>query len=659
MYVPLSPSLSGYVPFNGAGQDLNMGAFKVTAKSFFVETLPFTTNTHANPFLNNSSVFIGKGTGGNSVESIRIGLDAGKLSTGDRNVHIGNLAGQNSIGSNNFYLGTAGNSFTGGNNIAVGQAMNSGGATFSVAMGFSTMGNLVGNNSQHIVLGFQAGNGMNNCSSVIAMGINSAREIVNGNSLVCIGDSAGAYATGLSNSFLFGNGAGQNSVGFSNSTAIGTNAGLYAVGNDNVLIGFSAGYNSKLYYCNAFGYNAGTFINASDSTYFGRNAGQSATFSNEALMFGYGSGSNATNSHNAILFGKETGFQATNIPHLVAIGNYAGYQAVNSGHSLYLGDYAGYQDTVSNIETGAISSISATPVDSTDMFNINDVCTVTSGSGDATVKVTAIDLGEISTITITNGGNSYLVGDLVYATTGNGTAEFEVATVDGPNAPITAVSIGTNAGIGYVVSDVVSVQNGQIQIDAVNGAGEVTAISILVAGTYGYIETDSFASGGSGVDLLINVDAVGSTVGAVLTLTKNTGGSEYSLADVPFSGGTGLDLFANIDSIINGKATVIERVAGGTSGYVFGGNAFENPAVNGLKTLWVYINTLQNIVVSSTSIAIGRYAGTGGFSNSMSFGRGVKNSASLQANFGNVLFLEGIYNSDTQSSTPTTNHVVI
>jgi len=73
-----------------------------------------------------------------------------------------------------------------------------------------------------------------------------------------------------------------------------------------------------------------------------------------------------------------------------------------------------------------------------------------------------------------------------------------------------------------------------------------------------------------------------------------------------------------------------------------------------------YSDTVGNATnAGDWSIAIGPYSGTGGFSNSMAFGRGVKNSATLQANFGNTLFLEGIYNSDSQSSTPTANNVVI
>jgi len=634
----------------GATANLNLGAFKVNAALF--NDVSISTNVDVNPSNNATSIFIGKLTNRISFLSVAIGYGSGRLSVGDRNVHIGNQSGELSNGSNNFYMGSSGLSSTGGNNIAIGQALNGGNASYSVALGFSTMGNLVGNNSQHVVLGFQAGNGLVNCNGIIAMGINSAREMVNGNSVVAIGSDSGYGATNISNSFLFGVSSGRESVGFSNSTAIGTIAGYLTKGNDNVLIGYASGSQSILSYCTAMGSQSGSSVEATDSVYVGRNSGQVASFSSQCLMFGNDSGSGAFNSHNAILFGTATGFTADNIPHLIAVGNYAGYQAINSGHSIFVGDYSGYQDTVSNIETGAISTISKTPVDGGTGFNVNDICTITSGSGDATVRVTAIDFGQINTFTIINSGASYLVGDLVYAQAGDYAAEFEVATTDGNNAPITAVSIGSNAGINYIVGDIVFVQGGQIQIDTVDGLGAVTSISIFDSGLNNYVNPDEVALGGSGTDLLINVDAVGSSIGAVLTLTKNTNGELYSIANVPFSGGSGFGLEISVDTITNGAATLIQYQTSGTSGYEFGGTGYENPAVNGVNTLYVYITGLQNIVVTNTSIAVGRYSGTGGFSNSIAIGRGVINSAQFQANIGNVLFLDGIYSNDTQSSTP-------
>ncbi len=87
----------------------------------------------------------------------------------------------------------------------------------------------------------------------------------------------------------------------------------------------------------------------------------------------------------------------------------------------------------------------------------------------------------------------------------------------------------------------------------------------------------------------------------------------------------------------------------------FGRDAGEN-AVNANDALFIgyrsgFLDAVNN-AGGKTSIAIGRFSGTGGFSDSIAIGHGVINSAVSQLNIGNVLFISGIYGSDTQSSTP-------
>ena len=56
-----------------------------------------------------------------------------------------------------------------------------------------------------------------------------------------------------------------------------------------------------------------------------------------------------------------------------------------------------------------------------------------------------------------------------------------------------------------------------------------------------------------------------------------------------------------------------------------------------------------NNTAGGTSIAIGRLAGTGGYSDSVAIGRGVKNSSACEMNLGNVMKLCGIYSCDMRS----------
>ena len=84
----------------------------------------------------------------------------------------------------------------------------------------------------------------------------------------------------------------------------------------------------------------------------------------------------------------------------------------------------------------------------------------------------------------------------------------------------------------------------------------------------------------------------------------------------------------------------------------FGSNAGAG-ATNAANSIFIGsyagYNDTVNTGSTATAIAIGRYAGTGGFKNSIAIGRGVINTAEQQTNIGNVLYLSGIYNSDTQS----------
>ena len=79
-------------------------------------------------------------------------------------------------------------------------------------------------------------------------------------------------------------------------------------------------------------------------------------------------------------------------------------------------------------------------------------------------------------------------------------------------------------------------------------------------------------------------------------------------------------------------------------------------ATNAANSIFIgYYAGYQDTVTNTsnpngTSIAIGNYSGTGGYSNSVAIGHGVTNSTTTQMNLGNVININGIYNSDTQSS---------
>jgi len=171
---------------------------------------------------------------------------------------------------------------------------------------------------------------------------------------------------------------------------------------------------------------------------------------------------------------------------------------------------------------------------------------------------------------------------------------------------------------------------------------------------------DYSTSGGSGSGLLIDVLSIGSGQGSITSISVTYAGTNYNLGNdfsTGYSSGTygGSDALVNITGLVDGQAKTIRLIKPGVyvgTGYKVGGYAGENTVNLGDNTLSIIISEIGNQSPSGTSIAIGRYSGTGGYSNSIALGCGVINSATTQANIGNVLFLDGIYNSDTQSSTP-------
>jgi len=93
-------------------------------------------------------------------------------------------------------------------------------------------------------------------------------------------------------------------------------------------------------------------------------------------------------------------------------------------------------------------------------------------------------------------------------------------------------------------------------------------------------------------------------------------------------------------------------------GYQTGRNAYNaaNSIFIGYKA--GYGDTVNNISIPGTSIAIGDYSGPNGYQDSVAIGHGVRNSAQYEMNLGNVMKLTGIYASDTGSSAYVTGATV-
>jgi hypothetical protein len=190
------------------------------------------------------NTYLGYRAGGNGTVgsgNVCIGVDAGYNLLSNNNVCIGNLAGKNSTGGANTYIGWQAGS---------GQASN------------DSYGNVfIGVNAGLYNKGYQNGMYILSYDAVLGMNI-SWPQYSGGSSNVCIGNYSGAVIQGTSNGLgnknvCIGDRAGIHITTGSNNVFIGVNAG-YGVqtGSGNVFLGTNAGYSaatstsSKLYIVN-------------------------------------------------------------------------------------------------------------------------------------------------------------------------------------------------------------------------------------------------------------------------------------------------------------------------------------------------------------------------------------------------------------------------
>jgi hypothetical protein len=187
-----------------------------------------------------------------------------------------------------------------------------------------------------------------------------------------------------------------------------------------------------------------------------------------------------------------------------------------------------------------------------------------------------------------------------------------------------------------------------------DGAGafsDKAALSIFLGNTAGLGASKANNSIFMG-DMAGFFDPVINTFGVIteINTTPDTPGTGYTQGDILTIVTGSRDALVEVDSVDeNGGVLSVHLLEGGAFYYpeafvpVSGGTGNDDCTIE-----------ITQVSEGGTSIAIGRYSGTGGYSDSIAIGHGVINSAEKQANIGNVLFLDETYNSDTQDATPQT-----
>jgi hypothetical protein len=290
---------------------------------------------------------------------------------------------------------------------------------------------------------------------------------------------------------------------------------------------------------------------------------------------------------------------------------------VGDSYLIYSGNYDAYiiVDTVTSV------TLTMTPLGVGTGYQVNDVLTINAGWYDRTVRVDSVDTnGAVLSCTVIDNGHGYYLGQ-TYGCTG-GSGNDEQFTVDNITGTILTYHIDT-IGSGY---------------------------------STGWAELYDWSSlGGQGGT--INIASIG--LGSVTGITLTYGGASYlyylgTVTTATYYSGSGCTV--DITGLSDGIVTEVSLVSGGTSGYYIGYGIPTSGYGDG--SLTVEIIDTDHANPPKSSILLGNYSSTGGFSDSIGIGNGVANTAANQANIGNALFLDNVYASQTPDGTPKTDSVV-
>lgn len=366
---------------------------------------------------------------------------------------------------------------------------------------------------------------------------------------------------------------------------------------------------------------------ASKSLFMGKNAGFGAASVFNSIFFGDSAGSSAGAAEYSNFLGYQAGTAALAAKH----SNFFGFGAGTAGVSAEYSNFFGYQ--AGNVATAAKYSNFFGP----------------DAGNSASSAYSSIFIGKSAGKTATYASNAIFLGE------NSGLID---TVINNPTGTINSGSLYSGGTTGYNTGDVLTVAVGNadatFSVDAITNGG-VSSTTVYNGGTQ-YAEDDRITIENGGTPCELNVETVDGG-GGLLTVSVVTEGTNFnSSTTYPATSLTGSGFAGEItvDSIINGAVSAVTKTSSGTGGYYVGFPFATTVAPAGGTGATISIASITQLVGNSTSIAIGRYSGTGGYANSIALGRGVKNSATLQANFGNVLYLSNIYNSDTPSATPTT-----
>jgi hypothetical protein len=495
------PSLSGYVPYTGATQAVNLGAFNLLV----------------------NGVSVGKGAG-SGIANVAVGQSAlGSATTGNQNVAVGTNA--------------LANSTTAGNNTAIGQnamATNiSGGGNTSVG-NFNLFSNTIGVANTAVGNYCMFGN--------TTGGFNTA-----------MGNNALQANTTASNNSAFGWGALQNNTIGTSNTALGTGTlAANTIGIENTSVGRNAlGNNTNGNYNTAIGFNSlVSSTTGGSNTGVGKFSLTTSTTGEQNTALGASSLPNITTGSFNVGIGVNSMANSSTAYNNVAIG-YAAIQGTfgptNVGYNNVGIGYYGLRNNTNGYENIGVGYNSL-------LLNPSDNNSIVIGSNTTGIGSNTVVLGNDSIVT------TALKGDVGIGTTSpsqklhiSGNLRVTGAIYDSTNSPGTAgqvlsstvtgtdwVNAGTVTSIGMTVPSAFNVTPSTITSSgtfAITGAG-VASQYVRGDGTLANFPTST--GGGASVSYYLNGSISQGTIGGVAYKEMNS---------VPVIG-TGTDFTINADGYI-------------------------------------------------------------------------------------------------------------
>lgn len=284
-----------------------------------------------------------------SLETVRVGEGAGKISIGSGNAFVGYEAGKlNQKGSFGAFVGFQ----AGGQNLD---------ANFCTFVGAFT-GKLNQRGNANTFVGFRAGELNKDGSECVAVGAYAMRENVSGNRSVAIGYRAAERTLDGDFNTMMGAEAGQDNRSGNFNTMAGFRSGRASFrGHQNTYFGAYAGFSNAFGDGNAFvGFKAGEYLHyGSYNVAIGAYALQYTSYGSSNIAIGAFAGTTSTGSGN-LFIGTQAGSNNTSGNNSVFLGSDAGSGADGS-ENVYIGKSAACNiDGNKNVIIGAYTLMNYT-----------------------------------------------------------------------------------------------------------------------------------------------------------------------------------------------------------------------------------------------------------------------------------------------------------